>query len=115
MNDMIAAAQDIQDSSRMTGTGIGVAKTVGSYLVGSLGGALGILAAGYIVGEATDNSGEDAAALQDKAEKRRSFILGIYNARGCQGPVKLAEIEPAAGTSVPVSPRPRRAQFVFND
>ena len=97
MEAIIAEAKVMENSTNVTETGVTVAKTVGSYLVGSLAGGLGILAAGYIVNEATDDREETAIALQDTAAQRRSFMQGIYNARGCMGPLELASIAPAAG------------------
>lgn len=108
MESVIGAAEQTLNSSNAAGTGIKVAKTVGSYLVGSLGGALGIMAAGYIVGEATDDKAEDAIAARETAEQRRSFMSGVYNAKGCQGPLELATIEPAAGESYGPPYRPVR-------
>ena len=35
--------------------------------------------------------------VEDLAEQRRSFMVGVYNARSCFGPLELATLEPAAG------------------
>ena len=114
MELLISQAKDIQDTTHMTTTGVTVAKTVGSYLVGTMAGGIGILAAGYLVNEAADDKAEDALALEDAAEQRRSFMAGIYNARGCNGPLDLAAIAPASGDEKATnytSPRKRR----YND
>ncbi len=97
MEKTMFSTQEMQKNSHMANTGVGVVKTVGSYLVGSLGGALGILAAGYLVSEATGSKAEDASVLHDAATQRRSFMAGIYNAKECIGPLTMASIEPAAG------------------
>ncbi|HEY8191621.1 MAG TPA: hypothetical protein VIG74_04285, partial [Alphaproteobacteria bacterium] len=60
MDDVILQSYIVQQSSKKTTLGVGVAKTVGSFLVGSLGGALGILAAGHFASEAADDKGEIA-------------------------------------------------------
>lgn len=116
MEDLIAQATQAQDASQITSTGVTVAKTVGSYLVGTLAGGLGVLAAGYIVSEATDDRFENAAAVQDLAAQRRSFMAGIYNARGCKGPLeKLADIEPAAGDDGETAVEPTLRKPRYND
>jgi hypothetical protein len=89
MDEVIRQARETQKESQIANTGVGVAKTVASYLVGSLGGAIGIMAAGYIVGEATDDQAENASDLEDTAQQRRSFMIGVYNARSCVGPVEF--------------------------
>lgn len=121
MENIIFDTQEIQDNSKITGTGINVGKAVGSYLVGSLIGGLGIIAAGYIVSEAANGSAKSAEALQDIAFQRRSFMAGIYNAKGCVGPLELAAIEPAAGAVEekeafgPPDKRTRKAEYKFNN
>lgn len=114
MELLVAQAVEEQESTKMTSTSVAVAKTVGSYLVGTLAGGLGILAAGYIVSEATDDREENAIALQNGAEQRRSFMAGIYNARGCNGPLALAAIQPAAGEEQDDTPQ-FRPRFQYND
>lgn len=117
MELLISHTQNTLDGSEMTNHGVTVAKTVGSYLVGSLAGGIGIIAAGYIVSEAADDRFEEAAAVQDVAEQRRSFMAGIYNARGCVGPLekKLAEIETAAGEETTGAPEPKRRELRYNE
>lgn len=120
METIIQQSQLTQGKAELTSTGVGVAKTVASYFIGSLGGALGILAAGYLVNEATDDRADNAKTLENLAKQRRSFMVGIYNARTCVGPLDLASIEPAAGmpSPAPISvsePRPRDARFNYNE
>ncbi len=102
MDEVIMFAREEQDEAQMASNGVTVAKTVGSYFIGSFGGALGIIAAGYLANEMAKSNGEEAFSLQDAATQRRRFMEGIYNAKGCSGPlpidpVTLSEIEPAAG------------------
>lgn len=116
MGDIISQAQDELEHSRMTGTGIGIGKAVGSYLVGSLIGGVGIIAAGYIASEAAGERSEKAEGMQDMAMQRRSFMEGIYNARGCAGPLDVAQIEPAAGEGRDEKPREHPVpRYSYND
>ena len=97
MQDLIQDALNEQDNGKMTKRGMGVVETVGTYAVGSLGGALGIMAAGLVVSHAANGRVEDAENIIDAAAQRRSFMAGIYNVKGCTGPLDLANIEPASG------------------
>lgn len=97
MQDLIQEALNDQDNGNMTKRGMGVVETVGTYAVGSLGGAIGIMAAGLVVSHAANDRVEDAENIIDAAAQRRSFMAGIYNVKGCTGPLDLADIEPAAG------------------
>lgn len=108
MESVIVKSLEEQRDGEMTSTGVGVAKTVGGLLVGSLGGVLGIMAAGHLAAEAADDKVEEAAAEENAAAQRRSFMIGIYNAKGCQGPLQpgfdVAALEPAAGDDEPHAP-----------
>lgn len=90
MDDVILQSYIVQQSSEKTTLGVGVAKTVGSFLVGSLGGVLGILAAGHFASEAADDKGEVAAALEDTAKQRRSLMVGMHNAKQCTEELPVA-------------------------
>jgi hypothetical protein len=90
MDDVILQSYIVQQSSEKTTLGVGVAKTVGSFLVGSLTGALGILAAGHFASEAADDKGEVAAALEDIARQRRSLMVGMHNAKECKEELPVA-------------------------
>lgn len=87
MRDIIETTQDIRDESKMKENGIGVAGAAASFLVGTLTGGLGIAAAGYLANEAVEDKSDGAESVQDIAEQRRSFITGIYNSKGCLGPI----------------------------
>ena len=112
MRDIIITTQDIKDDSKMKDRGISAAGAVGSFLVGTVTGGIGIAAAGLILKNSTNNTQHEADTIQDTAEQRRSLMIGIYNAKGCSGPIehvmqdgltqekemqRLAEIETAAG------------------
>lgn len=108
LDRVIRMARITQTESRHTGTGVSVAKTVGSLLVGSLGGVVGIVAVGALAGEAANNYGEQAAQVEEDAEERQNRLAGIFDGKGCEGELvltaepditgDLANITPAAGT-----------------
>lgn len=123
MNDIIATTQDIRNNSEIKGRGIGVAGAAASFLVGTLTGGIGLAAAGYLANEAVEGTGDDAESVQDIAEQRRSFVTGIYNSKGCNGPIDhalqkepdmpqedeaeaAAKLETAAGEAPPARPQP---------
>ncbi len=119
MEKIVVESNSIQEQSKITGTGISVGKAVGSYLVGSLLGGIGILAAGYVVSEAADDQAENAEELAEAALQRRSFMAGIHKAKGCVDPLVLADIAPAAGDQDavygPPDMRPKPPQYSYND
>ncbi len=121
MRDIIITTQDIKDDSKMKNRGISAAGAVGSFLVGTVTGGIGIAAAGLLLKTSTDNTEHEADGIQDVAEQRRSLMMGIYNAKGCSGPIEhvmqdhierptnqpahVATIETAAGDMGEEKPR----------
>lgn len=113
----IRAARLSQSESRNAGTGVSVAKTVGSLLVGSLGGVVGIVAVGALAGEAVEVRAEKAALVEEKSEERQNRLAGIFDGKGCEGALALTgdsgpssdddipRIEPAAGAAPALKPR----------
>lgn len=107
LDRVIHKARATQQDSDNAGTGVSIAKTVGSLLVGSLGGVVGIVAVGALAGEAAENSGENAAKIEESAEERQNRLAGVFDGKGCEGelaltedaPEKVAKIEPASGTA----------------
>ncbi len=106
MRDIISVTQDIQDTKELENHGINAVGAVGGLLVGTATGGLGLAAAGLLATEVNDASSDEAEGVQDIAEQRRSFIIGIFNAKGCEGPIENAmqnieldfpNIAPAAG------------------
>jgi hypothetical protein len=111
MRDVIDIAQDTRDDTKITDTGIGVAGAIGSLLIGTATGGIGLAAAGLLAKEASSNKEETAEGIQDVAFQRRALMLGIYNAKGCEGPMehvlqdrepqspltRLATVEPSSG------------------
>lgn len=119
MRDIVMTTQDIKDNSDIKNKGITAMGAVGSFFIGSVTGGVGLAAAGYLLKDATEDVAEKADGVQDIAEQRRSLMLGIYNAKGCLGPMDhamldkpvqsisaadaaatLAAIEPAAGQHI---------------
>ena len=90
MRDIIFTTEDIKDKSEMQSRGITAAGAVASFLVGTATGGIGLAAAGFLAEHQVDEKGEDADSVQDIAEQRRSLMLGIYNAKGCLGPIEHA-------------------------
>lgn len=109
LDRIIRNARDAQVRSHNTSTGVSVAKTVGSLLVGSLGGVVGIVAVGALAGEAAEMSGERAAETEEDAEERQHRLAGIFEGKACEGELALTEerdpatkaarIEPASGAA----------------
>ena len=106
MNALVSRARKIERDTEMTNTGLGVAKTVGSFLIGSLGGALGILAAGHFASEVTDEKIDAALAAENSAKQRISLMSGIFDTKGCQGPLQAALDLPAGGDGNPAAIEP---------
>lgn len=96
MRDIVFTTQDIKDGKTRTDTGIGVAGAIGSLVVGSATGGLGLAAAGLIATQMNDSAMEEADTTQDIAAQRRSLLLGIYKAKGCIGPYEFAMVDPDA-------------------
>jgi len=83
MEKVVMESRVAQEKSKDANIGIGVIKTVGSYLVGTLTGTIGFMAAGHIAKEATKEHGDDAAAIENIALQRRSLMIGMHNALEC--------------------------------
>jgi len=118
LDRIIRTARHTQSRSDDAGTGVSVAKTVGSLLVGSLGGVVGIVAVGALAGEAAENSGEKAAVIEENAEERQNRLAGVFEGKGCEGKLALTEeapevskgaanVEPASGSPVYTPKKPR--------
>lgn len=99
MDNIILTAENGIQNTKIAGTGAGVAQTVGAFMVGSLGGVLGIFAAGAVIDNAADNKVERIQEIQSAAEQRRSLMAALYDIKQCVGPLakELTLIEPAAG------------------
>ena len=109
MQAIVSDKQLIQDDAHMKTRGIQAAGTIGSVVLGAATAGIGLGVAGFLASEAIASEAEEADTLQDKAAERRSFIVGIYNAKGCTGPIEhvmvdrdieqiVTQLAPAAGT-----------------
>lgn len=90
MRDIIDTTEDIQDKSKIKSHGINAAAGVGSFLVGTVTGGIGFAAAGFLFDQSTKDDAEEADDVQEVAQQRRSLMTGIFNAKGCLGPIEHA-------------------------
>ena len=111
MRDVIYATQDVKDRAKMKSHGLKAAGAVGSFLIGTVTGGVGLAVGGFLLDQNVGATATEADELQDIAEQRRTLMMGIYNAKGCAGPLehamqnpdifdplgKIAAIETAAG------------------
>ncbi len=122
MRDIIDTTQDIQNSSKIKSHGINAAAGVGGFLIGTVTGGIGFAAAGFLLDQSTKDNASEADGVQDIAQQRRSLMMGIYNAKGCLGPIehvmqdqvtredeetRLAAIETEAGDDQSEPRKPR--------
>lgn len=83
MNDIIATTQDIKDTAENQSHGVTAAGAVGSLLIGTMTGGIGLAVGGLLLDHNIDAKAENADQVQDIAEQRRSLMTGIYVAKGC--------------------------------
>jgi len=85
MDDLILNTRAMQKESQQASIGVGVVKTVGSYLIGTLSGTIGFMAVGHLAKEVAENRGDDAAEVEGTAMQRRSLMEGMYKVKACEG------------------------------
>lgn len=95
MRDIIHAMQDVKNASSMQSHGLTAAGAVGSFLVGTVTGGIGLAVGGFLLDYSIDERENNADTYQDIAEQRRTLMMGIYNAKGCNGPLEHAMQAPA--------------------
>ena len=66
----------------MRKNGIKAAGAIGSFLVGSVTGGVGLAVGGFLLDQGVDEARTNADDFQDTAEQRRTLMMGIYNAKG---------------------------------
>ena len=125
MRAIIFNTQDIRDNSADQSTGINVAGTAASFLIGTVTGGIGLAAAGFLIDENVGDIANSAERMQDTAQQRRALMAGIYEAKGCFGPLDHAMRNPGEelyGTVVEVMPaageefeNPIRASSGYNN
>lgn len=94
MRETIHAMQHIKDTSEMQSHGITAAGAVGSFLIGSVTGGIGLAVGGLLLDYNVGENEEAADDVQDIAKQRRTLMTGIYNAKGCFGPIEHAMQDP---------------------
>lgn len=94
MRDIVNTTEEIKDRSELQQHGVTAVGAVGSFLVGTMTGGIGLAAAGFLAEHEIDEKGDKADSVQDIAEQRRSLMMGIYNAKGCLGPIDHAMQDP---------------------
>lgn len=94
MRDIIFTNEEIKNDSDNTSMGISAAGAVGSMLIGTATGGVGLAAMGFMLDKQTEVRSDKADDIQDLAEQRRTFVMGIYNAKGCYGPMDHAMSNP---------------------
>lgn len=93
MQEIVNTTQSIKDQKDFEKTGVTAAGAIGSFLVGSVTGGIGIAAAGYLLKDNLDDHAESANGIQDIAKQRRMLMIGIYHAKGCSGPIETIAID----------------------
>ena len=101
MRDLIYATQEIKDRAKMRKTGIKAAGALGSFLIGSVTGGVGLAVGGFLLDQGVDQTRTNADIFQDTAEQRRTLMMGIYNAKGCFGPLDHAMQNPEIFDPIP--------------
>src|SRR6056297_3481842 len=78
MREIVNTTQDIQDESSLQSYGINAAGALGSFVIGTATGGIGLAAAGFLLDQNVDSKADAAESVQDIAQQRRSLMLGIY-------------------------------------
>lgn len=117
MRDVIYATQEIKDHAKMKKQGIKAAGAIGSFLIGSVTGGVGLAVGGFLLDQGVDNTRSNADIFQDTAEQRRTLMMGIYNAKGCNGPLEHAMQNPEVFDPIPnieITTTAQRDAYDFN-
>ena len=117
MRDVIYATQEIKDHAKMKKQGIKAAGAIGSFLIGSVTGGVGLAVGGFLLDQGVDSTRSNADVFQDTAEQRRTLMMGIYNAKGCNGPLEHAMQNPEVFDPIPkieITTTAQRGDYDFN-
>ena len=117
MRDIIYATQDLKDSAKMRKNGIKAAGAIGSFLIGSVTGGVGLAVGGFLLDQGVEEVSTNADEFQDTAEQRRTLMMGIYNAKGCFGPLDHAMQNPEIFDPLAIkitTATPQRGEYEFN-
>ncbi len=94
MRNVIYDTQDVKDRAKMQSHGITAAGAIGSFLIGSVTGGVGLAVGGFLLDQNVGQTEDNADSIQDTAAQRRTLMMGIYNAKGCEGPLEHAMQNP---------------------
>lgn len=94
MREIISNTQNIKDNAEIKSHGVTAAGAVGSFLIGSVTGGIGLAVGGFLIDHNIDEHSDKADEVQDIAEQRRTLMVGIHNAKGCFGPIEHAMQNP---------------------
>lgn len=111
MRDIIHQMEEVKNGSDIQSHGVTAAGAVGSFLIGSVTGGIGLAVGGFLLDQNISSNKDDADEIQDIAKQRRTLMMGIYNAKSCFGPLEhamqnpekrdamdiIADIQPASG------------------
>lgn len=95
MAKIIFATQDVKNNSELRSHGVTAAGAIGSFLIGSATGGIGLAVGGFLMNHTIDERKDRADTLQDTAAQRRTLMMGIHNAKGCFGPIEHAMQNPS--------------------
>lgn len=116
MRDIIQTTETLKSEANLNGHAVTAAGAIGSFLIGSVTGGIGLAAAGFIANQQVEETADTAQDTQSIAQQRRALMIGIHKAKNCSSnietamaPVKsqsslelstnrLANIEPASGS-----------------
>lgn len=91
MRDIIQTTEDTKSDANFNGHAITAVGAIGSFLVGTVTGGLGLAAAGFLVSQEVEGGADQAESVQDIASQRRALMMGIHQAKTCdQAPMKIA-------------------------
>ena len=94
MRNVIYTTQEMKDNAKIKKHGVTAAAGIGSFLIGTVTGGVGLALGGFLLEQSFGGDASDADKIQDIAEQRRTLMMGIYNAKGCYGPLDHAMQSP---------------------
>ncbi len=96
MMKIMHRTQDIKNNSDLKSHGVTAAGAIGSLLIGSATGGVGLALGSFLMNHNIDDARDRADTLNSIAAQRRTLMMGIHNAKGCFGPVEHAMQNPPA-------------------
>ena len=123
MHAIMQTTENMEAESRFNKNAISAAGALGSFLIGSVTGGLGLGVAGYLAGQEMEYDIDRADEVNDIAAQRRTLMIGLHKAQSCTNPIehamapieedlpldinaeRLATLKPAAGSSYNETPK----------